>query len=119
MFDIKLNLVASIFYTEKNNRLFLSTEEKYYSVPYIALDKDRDQQGIDKCLNTFIYTYAPEIKDNYCPYYHLIGVKKNINLIEISYATMLPIDTKITSMFLVGYNLAIIDPLVRKAMSYV
>lgn len=123
--EVKCNIVAALYIKDKNNRYFVSSNDEYYIPLSFFLDLNRDTSilTLDDHLTNFLYdhiekngTTSPE---RYIPYYNLLGVKKNGSILEINYATILPTDTKVKKAFLISPNLAVIDPIVRKAMSYV
>jgi hypothetical protein len=123
--EIKCNLVAAIYIKDKSNRYFVSSTDGHYTPLsfFLNLDKDTDSLTLDDHLTNFLYdhiekniTTSPE---RYAPYYNLLGVKKNGSILEINYTTILPADTKVKNAFLISPNLAVINPVARKAMAYV
>lgn len=123
--DVRCNLVVSLYLKDKNNRYFVSsTDDHYTSLSFfLDLNKDISFTSMEEHLNTFLYNHIEQNTitslAKYVPYYNLLGVKINGSILDINYATMLPMDTKMKNAFLISPNLAIIDPTVRKAMAYV
>ena len=120
MHNITINLVASVFYTDKQDRLFISSVADYYVPLSMLLDNNHKAYSLNDCLDSMIFKHA-NINSKYKLSYNLLSLKKQELDLNINYATMLPIDTEIKDglSYLSSYNIAVINPLVRKAMAYV
>lgn len=114
MLEVIINFVISVYYTDKQTRFFLSSNKDFFVCPQIRINGDA--LTMDNYLNNFIQKYTNE---QFAIHHRLLSIKKEYNTITINYSTMLPIDTKVNDIDLISYNVAIIDPLVRKAINYV
>jgi len=120
MHNITLNLVVSVFNTEKQDRLFISSISDYYVPLSMKIDDSHISYSFHDILDSIICTHT-NLKPTYKLSYNLISLKKKELDIDINYAVMLPIDTTIKGSLchLLSYNIAVVSPLVRKAMAYV
>lgn len=117
MLDTQLNLVASYFSVSNKERFFLSKSENFFDVPFTNLIGDN--RTISNYLDDIIYNITTIPKSEHY-LYNLLSVVKIENIVNINYSVLLPdkIQTR-TNIYAIKSNLAMIDPLVRKAMAYV
>jgi hypothetical protein len=120
MHNITLNLVVSVFSTEKQDRLFLSSISDYYVPLSMTIDNSHINDSLNDCLDKIILSHT-NIKPGYQLSYNLLSLKKKELDIDINYAVMLPINTEIKGggVHLLSYNIAVVNPLARKAMAHV
>ena len=117
MFDVYLYLIMSTFCTKNNTRFFLSLNDQYFETPSFALTKNG--LSVTEELSLFVKRYY-DIDEPL--FYHLLKVEKT-SIINLYYSTLLPIDISLKqdnqSIYLINSNIAVVDPMVRKAMIYV
>lgn len=119
MLNVYIAFVASFFDTSSNTRVFLSSEIDTYSCPKLQILNNSNKIG-DYIIEYIRKTTLVDTPETLSP--TLISAKKTgLTELDLIYAIFLPIDTKIrtNAVSLCSYNIAIIDPYVRKALQYV
>jgi hypothetical protein len=118
MHKIELRLVVSFFDSKKKERVFVSSSDEIFTS--IKIELSNDNYSIDYIIDNFIRSIT-KIDSLFYFFPILLNVDKTIDLVTINYALLLPVDTDINSdnYYVINKNIAIIDPLVRKAIAYV
>jgi hypothetical protein len=117
MLDIKLNLVASYYDTKNRERVFLSSSSEYFDV--LSVNIIEDNKNIVSYLDEILYTRTNTPRSEHY-LYNLLSVVKVESTVNINYCVLLPDSIKTNQdTYIIKSPVATIDPLVRKAMSYV
>lgn len=117
MLNTKLNLVVSYFDLSNRERVFLSKSIDYF-IP-LSVYMQPDEKIISQYLDDIIYS-TTDIPETEHYLYNLLSLVKDGDTLNINYATLLPDTIKVKSdTYCIKNNIAMLDPLVRKAMIYV
>lgn len=118
MYKVEISLIISSFHFEKKDRVFVSSNKDIFSPPKLTMQNNNFTISylIDNFIRSIVKT---DPKFQFLPI--LLDVDKSIDIFNIYYAIMLSIDTQLNSEdhYLISKNIAIIDPIVRRALSYV
>jgi hypothetical protein len=115
MFTNIINLFILTYNTEDNKQVVVSSEKDKYKTISIKLDirhnsiEDAEQELFEDYINMG-FGWTKTI---------LVESKKEGNEVHTSFACTIPPDTSLKKGYYLGTNLAIIDPLGRKAINYV
>lgn len=113
MFNV--NIILYCFCLELNRFCILSTDSEFIDLPKYQIPDDIDlsiEDALYNLVSEYIYINPKYIK------YHNFDIIKNGSNIDICYATILPIETKVVNAFKMSYDKST-DPMIHKATRYV
>jgi len=116
MYKLIIQVVLSKWNSHTNTKQFFSSNGKSFE-PLSEIFQD-NKSDIDHLIDSVIYKYT-SLPQNYKNFYHLVKLSKTEDTLCAIYATMVPEDTEAKDCFLINYNIAIINPLIRKVVNYV
>lgn len=116
MYKLTIQIVLSKWNQHTNTKQFFSLNEKNFEP--LCETFENDKSDIDYLIDSVVHKYT-SLPKNYKNFYHLVKLSKIQDTICATYATMAPEDTDVKDCFLINYNIAIINPLIRKVINYV
>jgi hypothetical protein len=116
MYKLSIQIILSKWNQHTNTKQFFSLNEKNFEL--LSETFEDNKSGINDLVDSVIYKYT-SLSHNYKSYHNLIKLSKIDDIIYATYAIIVPEDTTATNCFLVNYNIAIINPIIRKAINYV
>lgn len=114
MFDCKVCLYC-IGYI--HNNIFFCSSQKEKFVPLIIELNQSDNFSMSDYILTLLDSYIGKKSKNIKPI--ILDIYKNKDKINMYYACILPLDTKLVNGYYIPYNIACLDPIAQKAMVYV
>lgn len=117
MLNTVFSIVPIIINTKTLERFFLSSQENFYHPIIVESIQCIDSDSIMDCISLGLKKYILNIETKLLQY-KILSATKTDNIISINYAIILPDSVETENCYIKPYNIAILNPLVRKAMSY-
>lgn len=117
MLSTVFSIVPIIIDTKKLERLFISSQDKFYHPIIVNSTECINCNTILSCISLDLKKYILNIETQLLQY-KILSCTKTDSVISINYAVIIPDSVEIKNCYIKNHNIAILHPLVRKALAY-
>jgi|688.fasta_scaffold165387_3 hypothetical protein len=117
MLSTVFSIIPIIIDTKKLERLFISSQEKFYYPIIIDCTECVDCDTVTNCISLCLKKYITNIETQLLQY-RILSCTKTDSVISINYAVVVPDSIELKNCYIKNYNISVLHPLVRKALAY-